>query len=128
MNEVSPLALEDESPTVVTPVNSVVSMMLLKVASVSKFDTRTFSMPEDETADSVKSAPRVPETEMLSVSIPAPPLSASPGAMVVPAAPAAAMMPVNVSLPFVLVVPAEPTSEEPSALVVSDLWPIFLRC
>ena len=123
MNWVSPFALEDDSPTVVTPVNSAVSMMLLKVASVSKFDTRTFSMPEVETADSVKSAPRAPATEIFSESIPEPPLSASPGAMVVPAAPAAEMTPVKVSLPVVLVLPEEPISEELSAPVVSgQVW------
>jgi hypothetical protein len=61
---------------------------------------------------------------MARVSLPAPPLKLSPGFSVVPLAtkPLVPITALNVSLPVTLVVPAEPTSEELSALVVSDLF------
>ena len=49
----------------------------------------------------VKAAPTAPATEILSVSIPSPPLIESPGWAVVPVAPFACNTPLKMSLPFV---------------------------
>ena len=64
-----------------------------------------------------------PETEMVRMSVPLPPLRLSPALIVVPVAASAMKAPTKVSAPAVLAVPAEPTrTPDVSALVVSDLF------
>ncbi len=62
-----------------------------------------------------------PVMESVNWSVPEPPLMTSPACAVVPVPFWATTTPEKVSLPDTLFVPAEPTSEELSAPVVSDL-------
>ena len=81
--------------------------------------TITFSMPVRVTAALVPAVP--PVTEIDNVSVPAPPLTASPAWNVVPVVLAAvtlAITPLNVSLP---VPPVKEAEAPPSTPVVSDL-------
>lgn len=86
------------------------------VVLVWKLFTNTFSTPEKVTAEVVVPAfAAAPETEILTVSVPAPALKLSPALIVVPVALSPATTPLYESLPV------PPVNEAPvSALAVSD--------
>jgi hypothetical protein len=93
------------------------------IASVWKFKTETFSTPLKVIALTLvvvlPPATLAPVIERVNWSVPAPALMTSPACAVVPVPFWATTTPEKVSLPVTLFVPAEPTSEELSAPVVS---------
>ena len=94
--------------------------MLMDCVALLTLLTMTRSMPVIVTAALVPAVP--PATEMLNVSVPVPPLTASPAWSDVPVvlvAPTFEITALNVSLPEVLFVPRDPTKALVSTPVVS---------
>ena len=80
VNNVSPVALDDDKPSVVVPVNNDASIVVSSASSalVSKFDTNTFSTEVNVTALIVLATVERPDTETLNVSLEPLPVKSSP--------------------------------------------------